>query len=70
MIVTVDTLTEFVEEDSDWVEYVERLEDFFLANDITDERKQRSILLSVCGAKTYKLFQNPATPRRPVFRFN
>lgn len=51
---TVGSLTEFVEEDRDWVEYVERLEHFFL-----------SILLSVCGAKTYKLICNLATPRRP-----
>lgn len=62
---TISALTEFVEEDGDWVEYIERLEHFFLANDITDEGKQRLILLSVCGAKTYKLIRNLAMPRRP-----
>ncbi|XP_029551127.1 uncharacterized protein K02A2.6-like [Salmo trutta] len=59
------TITEFVEENEDWTEYVERLGHFFLANGIIDEAKQRSILLSVCGAKTYKLMRNLATPRRP-----
>lgn len=65
IMATVGSLSEFVEEDGDWVEYIERLQHFFLANDIDDEGKQRSILLSVCGAKTYKLIRNLATPRRP-----
>ena len=62
---TVGTLSEFVELDGDWIEYVERLEHFFLANGIEEEERQRSILLSVCGAKTYKLIRNLATPRKP-----
>ncbi|XP_062374782.1 uncharacterized protein K02A2.6-like [Sardina pilchardus] len=62
---TVGSLSEYVETDGDWVEYVERLEHFFVANDITDESKRRSVLLSACGAKTYKLIRNLATPRKP-----
>ena len=62
---TVGSLSEFDEEDGDWVEYIERLQHFFLANDIDDEGKQRLILLSVCGAKTYKLIRNIATPQKP-----
>ena len=62
---TVGTLSEFVKLDGDWIEYVERLEHFFLANGIEEEERQRSILLSVCGAKTYKLIRNLATPRKP-----
>lgn len=50
---------------TNWAEYVQRLKHFFLANNITDEGKQRSILLSVCGAKTYKLIRNLATLQRP-----
>lgn len=65
MAATVGSLSEFSEKDGDWVEYVERLEHFFLANDIVDEEKQRSILLSVCGAKTYRLIRNLATPQKP-----
>ena len=61
---TVGSLSEFVEEDGNWVEYIERLQHFFLANNIYDEGKQRLILLSVCGAKTYKLIHNLTTPRR------
>ncbi|XP_028304146.1 uncharacterized protein K02A2.6-like [Gouania willdenowi] len=62
---TVGALSEFVERDGDWIEYVERLEHFFLANDIVEEGRKRSILLSVCGAKTYRLIRNLATPRKP-----
>ncbi|XP_036002862.1 uncharacterized protein K02A2.6-like [Fundulus heteroclitus] len=62
---TVGTLSEYVEADGDWVEYVERLQHFFVANDINDQSKQRSVLLSVCGAKTYKLIRNLASPRKP-----
>lgn len=54
----VGSLSEFVERDGNWIEYVERLVHFFLANDITEEEKKWSILLSVCGA-------NLATPRKP-----
>ncbi|KAK9963562.1 hypothetical protein ABG768_006735, partial [Culter alburnus] len=59
------TVGEFVEENGDWLEYTERLEHFFAANEIADEDKKRSILLSVCGAKTYKLMRNLATLRKP-----
>lgn len=38
-------------------QYEERLVDLFFANEITDEAKKRSILLSGCGAKTYKLIR-------------
>ncbi|XP_075335633.1 uncharacterized protein LOC142396605 [Odontesthes bonariensis] len=65
MMSTVGTLSEYVETDGDWVEYVERLQHFFVANDINDHSKQRSVLLSVCGAKTYKLIRNLASPRKP-----
>ena len=62
---TYGTVCEFVEGHEDWTEYEERLGHFFSANEITDEAKQRSILLSACGAKTYRLIRNLATPRKP-----
>jgi len=33
----------------DWSTYVERLQHYFLANDIITEVKKRTVLLSVCG---------------------
>ncbi|KAM3596467.1 uncharacterized protein V6R79_014960 [Siganus canaliculatus] len=62
---TYGTVGEFVEGSEDWTEYEERLGHFFSANEITEEAKKRSILLSACGAKTYKLIRNLATPRKP-----
>ena len=44
-------------EDEEWVKYIERLTHYFTASKIEDRDKQRSILLSVCGAKTYKLIR-------------
>jgi len=38
-----------------WTQYVERLDQYFLANDGHDASKRRAILLSVCGSKTYAL---------------
>ncbi len=34
------TVGEFVEENGDWLEYMERLDHFFAANEITDEDKK------------------------------
>ncbi len=51
------TVGELVEENGDWLEYMERLKHLFNTNEITDEDKKRSILLSVCGAKTYNLMR-------------
>ncbi|KAM3613346.1 uncharacterized protein V6R79_024529 [Siganus canaliculatus] len=62
---TYGTVSEFVEGNEDWTEYEERLGHFFSANENTEEAKKRLILLSACGAKTYKLIRNLATPRKP-----
>ena len=42
------------DEIEEWTQYVERMNNFFEANEIDDEDKKRSIFLSVIGAKTYK----------------
>ncbi|CAB4039062.1 Hypothetical predicted protein [Paramuricea clavata] len=49
----------------EWSQYIERLEFYFEANGVDDEDKQRAILLSVCGSKTYKLIRNLITPNKP-----
>ena len=38
-----------------WSQYIERLEHYFVANDIDNVDKQKAILLSERGSKTYKL---------------
>ena len=45
-----------------WVAYCERLEQYFAANDIVDER---AVLLSECGSETYQLIRNLVAPEKP-----
>ena len=53
-----------------WEHYTERLGQYFVANGIGDEKddekaRRRAILLSVCGAKTYKLMSDLLAPTKP-----
>ena len=48
-----------------WTAYTERVEEYFLANDIRSAEKQRAVLLSVCGASTYQLIRDLVAPNRP-----
>ena len=48
---------EWRSEEEDWKNYKERLQMYFLANDVVDAGKQRAILLSVVGAKTYAILR-------------
>ena len=56
------TIQEFDSATEDWTAYSERLEQYFFANDVTDAAKKRAILLSVCGASTYKLIRSLVVP--------
>lgn len=49
----------------DWATYVERVEQYCLANDIGDERKV-AVLLSVMGAKTYNFLCGLTAPVKPA----
>ena len=56
---------EELQEGSDFLEYVERLEQYFAANEITDDDKKRAIFLTVCGASAYGLLRNLCSPDKP-----
>ena len=58
----IGTPKEFEYTADNWIEYIERLEHFFDANGIAEKAKKKSILLSSCGNKTYKLFRNLLAP--------
>ena len=62
---TFGTLSEFKVDIEDWNSYVERLQFFFTANGITDENKQKVILLSFCSPATYKTFKGLKVPAKP-----
>ena len=52
-------------ETEDWRHYIERVNHFFEANEITDPDKRRSIFLVCVGAKTYKLVRSLVATEDP-----
>lgn len=48
----------------DWPCYVDRLEAFFLANDVAPD-KRTAVFFSCCGQKTYALLRNLVKPAKP-----
>ena len=62
----MESLHEFEASREDWASYAERLQQYFAANDVESEGKQRAILLSACGAQTYQLLKNLLTPEKPT----
>ena len=61
----IGTLAPFDSKVQDWEEYCEIIGHFFIANDIDDEDKMKSTLLSVVGAPTYSLMRNLLSPTKP-----
>ena len=57
-----EKLSVFDQHSKSWTLYSERLGYYFTANDITNERKKKSILLSCSGAATYDLLKNLLQP--------
>ena len=62
---TYGKIGEFKESEESWTQYVERLEQYFLANEVEDVAKRRAILLGVCGSKTYALARDLLQPAKP-----
>ena len=56
---------EFSGKAADWDTYMERMENYFVAHDITDASKKRATLLSECGAATYKVIRSIVAPTKP-----
>ena len=49
----------------DWASYCERMEQYFIANGISNADRKRAILLSVCGPATFKLIRSLIAPDKP-----
>lgn len=47
-----------------WSQYAERLEHYFLANDVQDAAKKRAIFLTVLGPTTYSLLRSLLAPAK------
>ncbi|XP_067687115.1 uncharacterized protein [Haliotis asinina] len=52
-------------ESGDWIEYIERLNQYFVANDITDSDKKKAIRLTEVGRETYSLMGTLVSPAKP-----
>ena len=53
---TYGSIEAFNPKADDWTTYAERLQHYLQANDVSDQK--RAILLTVCGAPTYKLLRS------------
>ena len=62
MAATHGSIGKFDIDEEDWTAYCERLEQYYLANDVDAAEKKRAILLSVCGASIYQLIRNLVAP--------
>ena len=65
MATTHGRVGEFDPNLEDWTSYTERLQQYFTANDV-EEDKQRAVLLSGCGIATYRLIKNLTAPDKPT----
>ena len=61
MATTHGRVGEFDPNLEDWTSYTERLQQYFTANDVAED-KQRAVLLSGCGVATYCLIKEPDSP--------
>ena len=57
---------EFHRDPKSWTSYMEQLKCYFVSNNVADTRKQRTILLSCCGAFAYSLIWSLAMPSKPT----
>lgn len=55
----------FSGEPTEWEDYVEKMENYFVAHDIKSDGNKRAVLLSECGAATYKLIRSLVVPHKP-----
>ena len=62
IIALFDIVGEFIETKENWSQYVERLEQFFIGNDIGEGKK--CILLSTIGPAAYHTLSNLVAPRK------
>ena len=54
------------ESGDDWPTYVERLEQYLSANNVTEEKKKVAVMVTVMGAKAYSLLRNLVAPDKPA----
>ena len=66
MAAVYGSVGEYVEGEEEWALYLERLEQFFVANAVSEKGQRQAIFLSTIGPKTYKLLSTLMAPRKPA----
>ena len=61
---SIGNVGEYNEVTETWKNYTERVQQFFLANQVADDRKVPA-LLAIMGGKTYSLLRNLTMPAEP-----
>ena len=64
VLVEIRTKLDFEANQDDWETFMERLDFYFTANGITDENKQKVIMLTKVSAKTYTLIRDFRAPAK------
>ena len=65
-MVTHGRIEEFNAQRDDWTSYTERLQEYFVANEVEEAAKQKAVLLRVVGAETYQLMRSLTAPQKPT----
>ena len=61
----VGSLKPFEVDSGDWPAYTERLESYFIANEIKDEKKQVAVSLTLMRTRSYNLLRSVLAPTKP-----
>ncbi len=67
---TYGNIVEFCEKRESWHMYIDRLDEYFVANKITDETSERAILNAEVGPVTLKLISSLLAPKKETQRGN
>lgn len=65
MAALIRQVGEFIEGKEEWSRYAERMEHYFVANDVAGTEKKRAVFLSLIGPQCYKLVASLVAPAKP-----
>ena len=60
----IGNIGEFIDSQESWTQYTERLEQFFVANDIVEDKKA-AVLLAIIGPVAFRVSGNLVAPDKP-----
>jgi len=63
---TYGSVGKFTASSETWLSYTERFKQYFTANDIKGDERQRVVILNNYGASTYQLIWSIVPPTKPT----